>query len=152
MLFIFLSVWSLYMAEFGGGFVKLINVNCVMNYFKESVDWCTQWRGSIPFNVQEEIMLIFGTILWSLGLCKSLSGTALKISCSWQLKQLKMTWYYIIHDATLIPVWTNFHSISDFQFYTKQCNLFFLVTLLWPCTSNRILLIFILLSHTTFYG
>lgn len=24
--------------EFGGVFVKLINVNCVMNYFKESVE------------------------------------------------------------------------------------------------------------------
>lgn len=113
------------------GFVKLINVNWVMNYFKESVEWWAQGRGSIPFNVQEGIMLIFGTVFRTLGLCKSLSGAALKISCSWQLKQLRMTLCYIIHDATLLPVWTNFHSISDFQFYTKPCNLFFLVTLLW---------------------
>lgn len=59
-----------------------------------------------------------------------LVGAVLKISYLQQLKQLKMTWYYIMHDVTLCPVGTNLPSISDFQFHTKPRNLFFLVTLL----------------------
>lgn len=60
-----------------------------------------------------------------------LAGAVLKISSLQQLKQLKMNWYYIMHDVTLHPVGANLPSISDFQFYTKARNLFFLLTLLW---------------------
>lgn len=60
-----------------------------------------------------------------------LVGPVLKISSLQQLKQLKMNWYYIMHDVTLRPVGTNLPSISDFQFHTKARNLFFLLTLLW---------------------
>lgn len=60
-----------------------------------------------------------------------LVGPVLKISSLQQLKQLKMNWYYIMHDVTLGPVGTNLPSISDFQFHTKARNLFFLLTLLW---------------------
>lgn len=41
-----------------------------------------------------------------------------------------MTRYYIMHDAALHAVGTNFPSIRDFQFHTKPSNLFFLVIFL----------------------
>lgn len=82
-----------------------------------------------------------------------LVGAVLKISSLQQLKQLKMNWYYIMHDVTLHPVGTNLPSISDFQFYTRPA-IYFSYLPYYGClwTSSGILLIFILLSHTIFHA